>query len=87
MNDSALGRNESGRPAPEHRMRAALDLMRRIPDPALRRTYRRQLLGILAARRDLFVVHVYAIRCALHFHAQMMVRQMDQSGGAIYNTI
>ena len=62
-------------------------LMRRIPDPALRRTYRRQLLGILAARRDLFVVHVYAIRCALHFHAQMMVRQMDQSGGAIYNTI
>src|SRR5258707_13679510 len=34
MNGSALGRNESGRPAPEHRMRAALGLMRRIPDPA-----------------------------------------------------
>ena len=37
MNDRALARNESGRPAPEHRMRAALDLMRRIPNRAPRR--------------------------------------------------
>jgi trans-aconitate 2-methyltransferase len=34
MNDRALGRNESGRSLSEHRMRAALDLMRRIPDRA-----------------------------------------------------
>ena len=55
MNDSALGRNESGRPAPEHRMRAALDLMRRIPDPAPQRiadVYRgRGSMRALLARR------------------------------------
>jgi trans-aconitate 2-methyltransferase len=37
MNDRASGRNESGRSLQEHRMRAALDLMRRIPDRAPRR--------------------------------------------------
>jgi trans-aconitate 2-methyltransferase len=37
MNDRALSRNESGRSLSEHRMRAALDLMRRIPGRAPRR--------------------------------------------------
>jgi trans-aconitate 2-methyltransferase len=37
MNDWALRRNETGRSLSEHRMRAALDLMRRIPHPAPQR--------------------------------------------------
>jgi len=37
MNDSVSGRNESGGLTPEHRMRAAQDLVRRIPDRAPRR--------------------------------------------------
>src|SRR5277367_1431861 len=37
MNDRALCGNESGRSLSEHRMRAALDLMRRIPDRTPRR--------------------------------------------------
>src|SRR5277367_5966388 len=37
MNDWALRRNESGRSLSEHRMRAALDLVRRIPNRAPRR--------------------------------------------------
>jgi trans-aconitate 2-methyltransferase len=37
MNDSVSGRNEPGGLTPEHRMRAAQDLVRRIPDLAPRR--------------------------------------------------
>jgi trans-aconitate 2-methyltransferase len=55
MNDSVSVRNESGSLAPEHRMRAAQDLVRRIPDRAPRRiadVYRgRGSMRLLLARR------------------------------------
>jgi trans-aconitate 2-methyltransferase len=55
MNDHALVRNEAGRSLPEHRMRAALDLLRRIPDRAPRRiadVYKgRGSMSALLARR------------------------------------
>jgi radical SAM superfamily enzyme YgiQ (UPF0313 family) len=56
-----------------------LMLMRGVPDPTLRREYRRRLL--LAARRRPApaILQLYAIKCAMHFHIHTMVRQMLQS--------
>ena len=51
-------------------------LMRRIPDTAVRREYRRRLWQAFKRRPEPAVLQVYALKCALHFHSFMMARQM-----------
>jgi radical SAM superfamily enzyme YgiQ (UPF0313 family) len=51
-------------------------LMRGVPDPALRREYRRRMLRGLWRRRSPSVLQQYAIKCAMHFHVHTMVQQM-----------
>jgi radical SAM superfamily enzyme YgiQ (UPF0313 family) len=52
-------------------------LMRAVPDPVLRREYRRALLRVLRRRPAPAVLQLYAIKCAMHFHIHTMVRQMQ----------
>jgi radical SAM superfamily enzyme YgiQ (UPF0313 family) len=51
-------------------------LMRGVPDRALRREYRRRLLRVVRRRPNPAILQLYAIKCAMHFHIQMMVRDM-----------
>jgi radical SAM superfamily enzyme YgiQ (UPF0313 family) len=56
-------------------------LMRRVPDPALRREYRRRIWGLWRARRDPGLLEIYVIKCAIHFHHHTMARQMAEGRG------
>jgi radical SAM superfamily enzyme YgiQ (UPF0313 family) len=51
-------------------------LMRGVPDPALRREYRRRMLRVIRHRPTAAVLQLYAIKCAMHFHIHMMVQEM-----------
>ncbi|WFU12008.1 DUF4070 domain-containing protein (plasmid) [Rhizobium sp. CB3090] len=60
-------------------------LMRRVHDPALRNIYRQRLWKMLLRRRSPVILQIYAIKCAMHYHAHKMVQQM-RSGGDIVNS-
>ena len=51
-------------------------LLRDIPDPVLRREYRRRLLTVLRRRPRVALLRAYAIKCALHFHFDRLVTTM-----------
>jgi len=51
-------------------------LMRRIPDAGLRRQYRHRLWRAARVARDPAVLQIYALKCALHFHAYRLAEQM-----------
>ena len=61
-------------------------LMRHVPDPALRRIYRRRLLGLLKVRRRPGLVLFYIFHVAMHFHAYTMARTMNSGERAIVNS-
>jgi radical SAM superfamily enzyme YgiQ (UPF0313 family) len=61
-------------------------LMLRVPDPALRREYRRRVARLLRVRRDPETLLYYVIKCALHYHAHTMARQMASGRSAVVNT-
>jgi radical SAM superfamily enzyme YgiQ (UPF0313 family) len=54
----------------------SLMLQHGVPDPALRREYRRRTLRVAWRRRDPEIIQVYAIKCAMHWHAHRMVQEM-----------
>jgi hypothetical protein len=56
-----------------------LRLMRRVPDREPRRIYCQRLWKMLKRRRSPVVMQIYAIKCAVHYHAHVMIAQM-QSG-------
>ncbi len=58
-------------------------LMRRVPDAALRREYRRRIWGVWRARRDPGLLQIYVIKCAIHFHHHTMARQMAEGRGPV----
>ncbi|MBB4570818.1 B12-binding domain-containing radical SAM protein [Rhizobium leucaenae] len=60
-------------------------LMRRVQDPSLRHIYRQRLWKLLLRRRSPVILQIYAIKCAMHYHAHKMVQQM-RSGGDIVNS-
>ena len=62
-----------------------LRLMRRVPEPALRREYRRRFFAILRARHEPVVLHAYAIKLAMHYHVHRLNEQMR--AGALVNSI
>jgi len=61
-------------------------LMRRVPEPGLRREYRRRLARLLQERPDPHLVFLYTIKCAMHYHHCTMARQMAQGGAALANS-
>lgn len=61
-------------------------LMGLVDDPLLRREYRCRMAGILLRRPEPLVVRIYAIKCAMHYHAHTMVKNMLDKGRPITNT-
>ncbi|NTJ68251.1 B12-binding domain-containing radical SAM protein [Agrobacterium rhizogenes] len=58
-------------------------LMRRVKEADLRATYRARLFNLLRHRRSPVVLQIYAIKCAMHYHAHIMVQQMRTGGGIV----
>jgi radical SAM superfamily enzyme YgiQ (UPF0313 family) len=63
-----------------------LQMMRGVPEPALRREYFKRIVGLLRRRRDPVVLFVYLLKCAIHYHLHVMIRQMAMEERGIVNT-
>ncbi len=61
-------------------------LMRGVPEAALRSEYRRRVAGFLRNRRDPAALFVYILKCAIHYHVHTMVQNMNVKQGRIVNT-
>jgi radical SAM superfamily enzyme YgiQ (UPF0313 family) len=61
-------------------------LMSNVPEAELRREYRTRLIRLLKRRPDPAVLFVYLIKCAMHFHHHVMVRDMTQGEQRVVNT-
>jgi hypothetical protein len=53
-----------------------LRLMKNVPDPQLRRIYRRRMTTMLRRRPDPGVLAICVLKCAMHYHHYTMSRQM-----------
>lgn len=60
-------------------------LMGRVKETDLRSVYRKRLWNSLWRRHSPIILQIYAIKCAMHYHAHIMVQQMRQ-GGEIVNS-
>ena len=61
-------------------------LMRRVPEAALRRAYRRRLGGLLQRRPEPRLIFLYCVKCAMHFHHCTMARQMAVGRATLVNS-
>ena len=61
-------------------------LLLRVPDAALRAEYRRRVRALFRARRDPVILRIYAIKCAMHFHAHNLVRALATPDRPLLNT-
>jgi radical SAM superfamily enzyme YgiQ (UPF0313 family) len=64
-------------------------LLRKVPEPELRRQYARRLWWALATRRSPALLRLYAVRCAMHHHFHMLARSLAAAGqgGRVVNSI
>jgi radical SAM superfamily enzyme YgiQ (UPF0313 family) len=53
-----------------------LRLMKNVPDPELRRTYRRRMTTMTRRRPDPNLLLICVLKCALHYHHYTMSREM-----------
>jgi radical SAM superfamily enzyme YgiQ (UPF0313 family) len=53
-----------------------LRLMKNVPDPELRRIYRRRMTTMLRRRPDPSLLFICVIKCAMHYHHYTMSREM-----------
>jgi radical SAM superfamily enzyme YgiQ (UPF0313 family) len=60
-------------------------ILRHVPDAKLRRVYRQRLFKLLRTRREPGLVMYYALKCALHYHAYTMARQMANGMTPVVN--
>jgi len=58
----------------------------RVPEKHLPRVYRRRFANLLRHRRDPGVMRVYAIKCAMHYHAHRLVEMLQRQGAGLLNT-
>ena len=58
----------------------------RVPDAALRAEYRRRVRGLFRARRDPVILRIYALKCAMHYHAHNLVRALAAPDRPLLNT-
>ena len=64
----------------------ALRLWSQVPEKRLRRIYRQRLSNLLRRRPDPSVMRVYAIKCAMHYHAHRLVETLRQHPSGLLNT-
>jgi radical SAM superfamily enzyme YgiQ (UPF0313 family) len=64
----------------------ALRLLWQVPEKRLRRVYRQRLTNLLRCRPDPTVMRVYAIKCAMHYHAHRLVETLQQRESKLLNT-
>lgn len=55
-----------------------LRLMKNVPDPQLRRIYRRRMATMARRRPDPSLLFICVIKCAMHYHHYTMSRQMAE---------
>ena len=60
-------------------------LMRVVPQKELRRTYRQRVWNVVKRRRSPILLQIYAIKCAMHYHAHVMVSEL-RSGERMINS-
>ncbi|HWE34995.1 MAG TPA: radical SAM protein [Isosphaeraceae bacterium] len=58
-------------------------MMTGIPEPALRREYRRRVARLIRARPDPGTILTYVFKCAMHYHAYTMARRMSGERTAV----
>ena len=58
-------------------------MMMGIPDPALRREYRKRIGRLIRARPDPGTILTYTFKCAQHYHAYTMARKMAAKRAAV----
>jgi radical SAM superfamily enzyme YgiQ (UPF0313 family) len=63
-----------------------LRLLLQVPEKRLRRIYRQRLSNLLRRRPDPSVMRVYAIKCAMHYHAHRLVETLQGHRGGLLNT-
>jgi radical SAM superfamily enzyme YgiQ (UPF0313 family) len=61
-------------------------LMRNIPDPELRREYRKRLWRLIKSRPDPNVAVLYLFKCIMHYHQYTLARQMAAQDGRVVNS-
>lgn len=61
-------------------------MMRDVPEPHLRREYRRRVWNMLRKRRDPGIWLYYMIKVAFHYHAHSMATQMVSGRSPIFNS-
>src|SRR6266576_1015011 len=54
-----------------------VQLMRRVADATLRRHYRARLWNVLKNRPNIRLLRFYCLACAMHFHYDRLIRQME----------
>jgi Domain of unknown function (DUF4070) len=60
-----------------------VQLMRLVPDRDLRRQYRIHLWRVLVRRPHITLLRLYCVKCALHFHADRLVKEMFAQRAAL----
>jgi hypothetical protein len=61
-------------------------LLTGVPEASLRREYRRRLWRLVKVRQNPGVIFIYAVQCAMHYHAYTMARQMASGRSRIFNS-
>ena len=59
-----------------------VQLISRIPDPLLRGLYRRRLWNVVKHRPNIRLLRFYCMACAMHFHYDSLIRQMEAADAA-----
>jgi len=63
-----------------------LRMMRGIPEESLRKEYRKRVWNLVRKRPDPGLVLFYIIKCAQHYHAHYMAKQMATGRSPIFNS-
>lgn len=61
-------------------------LATRVPEPELRREYLRRAGRLMRARWDPAVWWIYIVKCAMHYHAHIMAREMAEKRTEVINS-
>jgi hypothetical protein len=60
-------------------------LNRQIPQPQLRREYRRRLWRLLRTSADPSVLFIFFLKCTVHYHHYQMAEQMSEGKTPLLN--
>jgi radical SAM superfamily enzyme YgiQ (UPF0313 family) len=61
-------------------------LMQGIPEASLRREYCKRLARLIVSRPDPSLAVLYLFKCAMHYHAHTMARQMAEGHSPVFNS-